>query len=704
MLQSIRLACIVLAILGGPDPAEPARAEYEVRSPGITVQLSANGTIAGVVLGSGKLGRPVTGGTQLAGGRRQGDVLARRLDGGGVEFRRELVFQNPVRQCTQIDRFLPTKDSVRWEIEIRGPGEPWTTAFVTHLSYPAAPSRVFWTAWSDPEHRNDGWRDPLVFRPFTGAVWTYANTKPIPKDGDFMMMPLAVAAEPAADVAMSVVLSPEDTLLDLTLSTDESGAIVFTRTHHRLGGDRPIRFSLDLVGHPADWRGALGWLVARYPQYFNPVNPKADAMAGCGAYSGDENPVDVAKLKRMAFRVNWKLSDDFPYMGMFLPPLESADARWERSCAEPSPPGKPRWTSFRRLNDYARYMRNQGFYVLNYFNVTEFGRNMKDVPAPVAKAADRDLWKSPAAYLEAVAPNAPLRPLKETCYGAWVTDVGDPAYERLMLEQAKRHIEKLPDTAGICIDRLDWLACYNPRGDDGASWVDGRPARSLYLSWRGFMTRLDPLMHDAGKVIFVNNHRKRLEILRNIDGLYCEHCDWGPALNSTGLMCLRRPAIGWTGGLTASIKDLGPSPDSFFQRHMHLGVYPTAPYPTNNHCIGPAPEVDRHFLDYGPLLDVMRGKKWVLEPHCIETATPGVTVNLFQVPGGYVAPVTFGGKTASAVVRVRNIPGLDALLTRAIHPGVALAVPVKSSLKDGALELAVPLVRGCAMVRLVSRP
>ena len=122
-------------------------------------------------------------------------------------------------------------------------------------------------------------------------------------------------------------------------------------------------------------------MTRRYPQYFDPINSKANEMAGCGAYSGDENPVDVAQLKRMAFRVNWKLSDDFPYMGMFLPPLDDQDERWERSCDEACPPNKPRWTSFRRLNDYARYMREQGFYVLNYFNVTEFGKNMKDAGA-----------------------------------------------------------------------------------------------------------------------------------------------------------------------------------------------------------------------------------------------------------------------------------------------------------------------------------
>ena len=115
-------------------------------------------------------------------------------------------------------------------------------------------------------------------------------------------------------------------------------------------------------------------------------------MAGCGAYSGDENPIDAAKFKRMAFRINWKLSDDFPYMGMFIPPVKDADEKWDRSCDEAAPPDKPRWTSCRRLNDYAQYMKTNGFYVLNYFNVTEFGKNMGGPPAK--KPGDPDCGRT----------------------------------------------------------------------------------------------------------------------------------------------------------------------------------------------------------------------------------------------------------------------------------------------------------------------
>jgi len=129
------------------------------------------------------------------------------------------------------------------------------------------------------------------------------------------------------------------------------------------------------------------------------------------------------------------------------------------------------------MNDYAKWMRQHGFHVLSYFNVTEFGKNMKDRDVSKLRADDPALWKDPVAFLKLRMPSSYLKPPILTCYGAWIVDVGDPGYCRFMLEQAKRNIELLPDTDGLCIDRLDWLRYYNPAGDDGVSWVDGRPAR-----------------------------------------------------------------------------------------------------------------------------------------------------------------------------------------------------------------------------------
>ncbi len=231
------------------------------------------------------------------------------------------------------------------------------------------------------------------------------------------------------------------------------------------------------------------------------------------------------------------------------------------------------------------------------------------------------------------------------------------------------------------------------------SWVDGRPARSLYRSWLAFTDKLGPLMHKADKVIFANTMTMRLELCRQLDGIYAEHGNTPSALNATALMGIRKPVLAWTYNETLD----QPDQDSFMQRHLHLGVFPTAPYPFNNHCINPDAKADRLYLDYGPLLDTLRGRKWVLAPHCVEATEANVKVNLFQTPAGYALPVTFAGKAKSATVRLRNLPGLEKFSGKALLPGSDAAAEVPADFKAGVLELQVPLKRGCAMVVLTPK-
>jgi len=179
-----------------------------------------------------------------------------------------------------------------------------------------------------------------------------------------------------------------------------------------------------------------------------------------------------------------------------------------------------------------------------------------------------------------------------------------------------------------------------------------------------------------------------------LDGIYTEFGNNGNALNAAALLCLRKPAICWTYNETLQ----QPDADSFMQRHLHMGCFPTAPYPYNNHCINPEPKADQLYLDYGPLLGVLRGKKWVLTPRCVECDT--AKVNLFEIPGGYVLPVTFGGTAPAATVHLRNLPRLNKLRCQVLHPGAETATRVASAFGGGVLEVTVPLKRGCAMVKL----
>ena len=696
------------AVLTGKTKAPAASSpppppKFKVRAPGLEIELSAQGEIVGATAGKTGLYRLLQGGTALARCTNTGPVSARDLTGGGVEFTGQLVHAPSGQRAALTQRFLPAKDSVRWEIEIRGEAVPWSTGIETRLLWPATNTTRFWTAWEDPEQKRDVWRDPLVLRPlvnkrlwYGAARWDEEHSRPgyQPTSGDGFVIPLLTLAEPEQDAAISLVLSPEDTLLEMSLTARKTGSFVFTRNDHRISQTNTVRFAMDLVAHEADWRGGLAWMTRRYAEFFNPPNPRAHDIAGLGAYSDWEGDLDAAKLKQMGFRVNWKASYDFPYMGMFLPPIPDTE-RYTRLV-------KKNTTSIAQLRDYSARMRRMGFHVLNYFNVTEFGATIGQPKEADPTLAPENRWKNVHNFMRDEVGDGILLDLQGRRYPSWegcvAMDCGGPKYRAFLLEQARRHIEKLPDSDGICIDRMDWLRFYNLRADDSQAWRHNQSCRSLYSSWRSLLAEMGPMFHTADKIILVNAMVNRTELLRHVDGIYHEFGHVPADLNGAALQCVLKPCLAWT----PDEKTLKSDPDGYFQRHLHLGVFPTAPLPVNDHTITPSVSADRWFLDYGQLMDAMRGKQWVLNAHCVEAATPEVKVNLFQVPNGYVLPITFGGKTESATVRVRNVSGLGQVKCEALHPGTEAPVPVRATTQAGDLELQVPLKRGCAIVKIAA--
>ena len=689
-----------------------------IRAPGIAVEFSAHGNVTGLEIGAAKEFIPIRAWTYMYGCSRTGTSTIRRLANNGLKFTQPLIDIAQKRHCVLTQIFTPSQKSVRWQVSIRSRGAAWSTSINSAVALPSCgairtiktrnwntaftgyglaypPGQLsamfFWTSWAAPVPGNSLWQNPLRPRHFANHTWVYRLSR---TRGLSFSIPLASVLQPTTNSGFSLALSPRDVIIGLSLTTYHNGAFVFSRTHFQLGGGKVVRLTMHLVPQQASWRSGLQWMVRHYPKFFNPPNPAVNQMAGCGAYTGYEDPINLAKFKAMAFRTLWQLCDDLPYQGMFIPPVTSNTERWHRGMEEPNPPGKPDWMTCRRLEQWAKYLKTNGFNLLMYFNASEFGKNMK---SPVRhKPNTPDLWKYPRAFLKYDFPHAALSH-SPSCYNALVMDCGDPAYRKFLLGQAARMIKRVPDAAGICIDRLDWVRLYDHHMTDGVSFANGKPVQSLLQSFKGLMAKLGPMMHNAGKVIFVNGIGcPRLDVMRHVDGIDSEG-DTGPDINEVGMLCLRKPAILWT----YTSDDLKPDPDAYFQRHLYMGVYPYAPYPWNNHSIQPDAWADRYYLDYGPLLNAMRGKQWVLTPHCVTVNNPRVLVNLFRVPSGYVAPVVLGGKVTSVLLTIRNVAGLSAKdRCEALYPGKPKPAALSALYRKGALAIRVRLVRGCAMVKI----
>ena len=314
---------------------------------GLSVTLSGDGRMVVATVGAKRIARPIVAETALAGCQREGRVEVQKSAGGGVQFTKHLLHAADGRRCVLIERLRPTKAASLGDRNPRARpalvhGDRNLSAIPRHAEHPLLDRLVRFgpgRARRDVSgHRRvytgdfgatmpihyPGWTDPLCAMPlrnrkfYYGAAY-YGPAHPdiciAPSRSDLFCIPLATFVEPSDDTGLTVALSPDNKLPELTMTTDEEGSLVFSRIYHRISESRPACFALDLVAHEGDWRGAMRWMVGRYPEYFDPPLPRADRMAGCAAYSANERHFDTRRLHQMAFRSNWKCSEDFPVPG-----------------------------------------------------------------------------------------------------------------------------------------------------------------------------------------------------------------------------------------------------------------------------------------------------------------------------------------------------------------------------------------------------
>ncbi len=609
------------------------------------------------------------------------------------------------KECTIVNTVTELPDGLRWDVEIQGLGdEPWSLPIETQLAWEGGAPPQFWTTWADDQAdpERSTWSDPFVAAPFRDLEMVYGGESHWSRNA--FTAPVACSFFPENDLGVSFVQSLNDTILDLKMQTSASGSISYLHENHRISSKNTVRISHRIVVHEADWRAAMRWLRGEFPQFFYPKEPLVQEVGGCGAYSAFEGEFDAERFRKMGFSFNWKASFDFPYMGMFIPPVGSDDEEWVKF----SPSGKTEMSSIRQLRNYSAQFRKNGFHTLSYFNVTEFGNRIV-FPWRQPPDASAQAWKNANDFLYHKLKSGLLRPPKpqpdwdeRPIFSNWedcvVMDPGDSTYQAFLLEQARLHLEKIPTSSGICIDRLDWLRFYNSAGDDGVSLVEGRKVRSLIFSWNDIMGKIGGTMHGSHKVIFSNPLYRRLDLMREIDGIYDEYGNYYTSLNLCAQLAFNKPITAWTTGAW----DFLPNPDAYFQHHLYLGAFLTVPFPGNDHTITPDAAIEPFYLDYGPLLTAIKGREWLLEPHAIEVRGGNAKANIFKVKGGIVIPVIHAGKEAVKLA-LRLPPDVlkkEKIRVQVLYPGAA-DWQFWGELKFAeTMELEVKTQRGCALVKL----
>jgi hypothetical protein len=103
-----------------------AASQFVIRSHDLSVEISSQGQIVGVLLGNEKIKWNVQGQTKLTGCRVEGPVDSEKGNDGVVRFKMKLLCDSDQtrREVRLVEVFSSTRDSVRWEMELDGKGRP----------------------------------------------------------------------------------------------------------------------------------------------------------------------------------------------------------------------------------------------------------------------------------------------------------------------------------------------------------------------------------------------------------------------------------------------------------------------------------------------------------------------------------------------------------------------------------------------------
>jgi hypothetical protein len=193
-----------------------------------------------------------------------------------------------------------------------------------------------------------------------------------------------------------------------------------------------------------------------------------------------------------------------------------------------------------------------------------------------------------------------------------------PGYARFLETMVANHLQMEPSFMGLASDGI--RACTNFAGDDGISCAGAhcRPISDGFTAWAGLMNTIGPMLQTRDKLFSANTiNGPRIHLMRHADLLITEqNANSYPISSANAFLGLKKPGVMWTTGIETSDR-LGS--DNFFQRLLHLGLFPMLPVPDADHSIrNGSMGVHQQYLDYGACFKWLRGREWVLRPHAIE--------------------------------------------------------------------------------------
>jgi len=431
--------------------------------------------------------------------------------------------------------------------------------------------------------------------------------------------PSFTAYDGARDYGISV-LAPFDAVIPrLTVDFEkQSGRITITNRHLRLGPDCGITGSVFIVPHEGDWRPALGWMLKKYPGYFEPVNKKVFDCEGSMLMGLFDSRESIRKRREKEGLAWTEVHHHFPRYGEYLPEKEE----WINYGAV-GDRGKPRKVSKGMIKDYLRMLKEEGVAGVMYFQIFDCDTELAEKEFPESIVKDYS--------------GNPLSCWPLTCI---MNPDPDLPWGKYLLSQIKKMIKTYPQAAGFFIDVYSHRE-FDFSRDDGVSMRMGKRCYMIRHAHKRIMKKISKIIHAAGKFMWVNG-LGFIDAGRGVDGNMAE----GGGLAWMSFLSSVRPQIylGW-------ISDPAPM-EKVFQSCLKYGTLP----PVSGEQVDvlyqrkkyspPTGKMTLLFEKYLPLFERLKGKRWVLTAHALKLPA-GLDGNIFKNGRGeYVVAIVSEGKSA----------------------------------------------------------
>ena len=497
-------------------------------------------------------------------------------------------------------------------------------------------------------------------------------------------LPVASVYSMKRDVGLGLCPELAGHIRPITCLMERKGDVVTMRIRRRFIRIEPegsAQSILYLTPHPGDWRSALSWVRDRWKDLFFVEFPEVErlhypacagvgpaaALEGTAPYVGEIQHTkwygeDIPEEEEWYSRVHtmwWNMKkDDYPG----LPDEDAGHLAIQQWLLDHKVPEKyagtrtakqiegfefsdgPDHMTRELINRHIDHLHEADFKVCWYYCPMEaWGAYMKKVwPGGLVYGGqqffppswpDEDSLATPQYYN----------------WGSYVTNPDpDTPFGRHLVKQVETLFTSYPEIDGIYIDQPFHVELDFSR-DDGISTVEGRPVSNTGYGFDKLMQRIQEIAHNKGKFIWCNIPVDIAQA-RWMDVMQQE--SRGPSAMERQKFHSIGDRISLTLFPSSEVTFFDGTSNNEYFNHVALAAgfiqRLHSNYEGQRRALEDLAEGKRHnSFTFQYLFAMLRGRSWVLEPHCLELP-PSCTGNIFRTKAGNIlAPVILRDTTTT---------------------------------------------------------